>query len=205
LSPFAVPGVEQPDLLPVYAGPTPADPFGGRAFDIFDVMDQVERAAEAQPVPNPVSAAEILNVSAPEPEAHEPVSATAASPVVETPAETAPVEMAESVVAPTQEAVVPPSAPIPEPIAAVGPESPAHTGEQAVETVEAPVATLFTEAPAAAISAEQGSAEQAPAGETIHNEAQAEATAPVEPLVKPILIGSDAIPVTEKKRGWWRR
>ena len=51
LSPFAVPGADQPDLQPVYAGPTPADPFGGRAFDIFDVMDQVERAAEAQPAP----------------------------------------------------------------------------------------------------------------------------------------------------------
>ncbi len=46
ISPFAVPGAEQPDLLPVYAGPTPANPFGGQAFDIFDVMDQVERQAE---------------------------------------------------------------------------------------------------------------------------------------------------------------
>ncbi len=51
LSPFSVPGADQPDLPPVYVGPTPADPFGGRAFDIFDVMDQVERAAEAKPVP----------------------------------------------------------------------------------------------------------------------------------------------------------
>jgi ribonuclease E len=158
LSPFAVPGVEQPDLLPVYAGPTPADPFGGRAFDIFDVMDQVERAAEAQPAPNPVSAAEMLNVSAPEPEAHEPVIAMAASSVVETAADTGPVETAESVVAPTEE-----------------------------------VATLFAEIPAAAIYAEQLPSEQIPAEETIHNEAQAEASTPVEPLIKPILIGSDAI------------
>jgi ribonuclease E len=34
-----------PTLEP-YRGPTPADPFGGRSFDIFDVMDQVEREAE---------------------------------------------------------------------------------------------------------------------------------------------------------------
>jgi ribonuclease E len=38
---------EQPDLLaPPYRGPTPADPFGGQSFDIFDVMDRVEREAE---------------------------------------------------------------------------------------------------------------------------------------------------------------
>ncbi|MSP00772.1 MAG: ribonuclease E/G [Acetobacteraceae bacterium] len=45
LSPLGVPGAEQPDLIPVYAGPTPADPFGGQAFDIFDAMEQVELAA----------------------------------------------------------------------------------------------------------------------------------------------------------------
>ncbi len=45
LSPLGVPGAEQPDLIPVYAGPTPADPFGGQAFDIFDAMEQAELAA----------------------------------------------------------------------------------------------------------------------------------------------------------------
>jgi ribonuclease E len=69
LSPFSVPGADQPDLAPVYAGPTPADPFGGRAFDIFDVMDQVERAAEAKPAPRLPSASEIVNATAPEAEA----------------------------------------------------------------------------------------------------------------------------------------
>jgi ribonuclease E len=68
ISPFAVPGAEQPDLLPVYAGPTPADPFGGQAFDIFDVMDQVERQAEAAPVSRAVPASEIVNATGPEPE-----------------------------------------------------------------------------------------------------------------------------------------
>jgi ribonuclease E len=68
LSPFAVPGADQPELQPVYAGPTPADPFGGRAFDIFDVMDQVERAAEAKPAPRASSAVEISNNTAPEPD-----------------------------------------------------------------------------------------------------------------------------------------
>jgi len=41
----AAPGAEQPDLPPIYAGPTPADPFGGQMFDIFDVIEQ----AEAEP------------------------------------------------------------------------------------------------------------------------------------------------------------
>ena len=65
---FAQPGADQPELLPVYAGPTPADPFGGRAFDIFDVMDQAERAAEAKPAPRPSAEAEFVNNTAPEPD-----------------------------------------------------------------------------------------------------------------------------------------
>ncbi|MFL5286245.1 MAG: ribonuclease E/G, partial [Rhodopila sp.] len=68
LSPFSLPGAEQPEL-PVYAGPTPADPFGGRAFDIFDMMDQVEQAAEARPAPRASAADEIENNAAPEVEA----------------------------------------------------------------------------------------------------------------------------------------
>jgi hypothetical protein len=53
LSPLGVPGAEQPDLVPVYAGPTPADPFGsGHVFDIFDVMEQAElNAAQASRPP----------------------------------------------------------------------------------------------------------------------------------------------------------
>ena len=49
LSPLGVPGAEQPDLIPAYASPTPADPYGsGHVFDIFDVMEQAELNA-AQP------------------------------------------------------------------------------------------------------------------------------------------------------------
>jgi len=70
VSPFSVPGAEQPELPPVYAGPTPADPFGGRAFDIFDMMDQVEQAAEAKPAPRTSAASEIMNDAEPEAEAH---------------------------------------------------------------------------------------------------------------------------------------
>ncbi len=80
----ALPGSEQPEL-PVYAGPTPADPFGGRTFDIFDVMEQAEaRAAQAAlapraapPAPPPI-AAEPAPAAAPD-----LAEATVAEPVVE--------------------------------------------------------------------------------------------------------------------------
>jgi ribonuclease E len=41
----AEPGAAQPDLPPVYSGPTPANPFGGHAFDIFDVLEGAEETA----------------------------------------------------------------------------------------------------------------------------------------------------------------
>jgi ribonuclease E len=68
----AEPGAEQPDLPPVYAGPTPADPFGGQAFDIFEVMERAE-TAQAAPAPAPApamreeSVPEALPPAAPEP------------------------------------------------------------------------------------------------------------------------------------------
>ena len=45
----AAPGAEQPDLPPVYTGPTPANPFGGHAFDIFDMLEQAEGFAGPAP------------------------------------------------------------------------------------------------------------------------------------------------------------
>ena len=45
LAAVSEPGAEQPEL-PAYAGPTPADPFGGQSYDIFAVMEQAEQAAE---------------------------------------------------------------------------------------------------------------------------------------------------------------
>jgi ribonuclease E len=46
--PHAEPGAEQPDLPPVYSGPTPANPFGGNTFDIFDVLERTEAEAPVQ-------------------------------------------------------------------------------------------------------------------------------------------------------------
>ncbi len=62
IPPHATPGADQPDLPPVYAGPTPANPFGSQAFDIFDVMEQVEQAEQAASPP-------VIAAPSPEPEA----------------------------------------------------------------------------------------------------------------------------------------
>jgi ribonuclease E len=68
---------EQPDLHaePPYRGPTPADPFGGGGFDIFDIMDRAEVEAEpAVPVaaPAPATPEPALSEPGPEPSAEAP-------------------------------------------------------------------------------------------------------------------------------------
>jgi ribonuclease E len=80
----ALPGSEQPEL-PVYAGPTPADPFGGRTFDIFDVMEQAEaRAAQAALTPRAAPPAPPPIAAEPEPAPQPAVEAPAVEePVVE--------------------------------------------------------------------------------------------------------------------------
>ncbi len=59
-TPEAPPAVPTPSYpapsYPAYVGPTPADPFGGTGFDIFDMLDQAEEAAQVRPAP-PVAVA----------------------------------------------------------------------------------------------------------------------------------------------------
>jgi ribonuclease E len=82
----AVPEAEAPAAPPPYAGPTPANPFGGGTLDIFDVLEQAETvqlaaaaAAPAQATPPKVTAAPpapqpaIATQAAPAPAAVEPV------------------------------------------------------------------------------------------------------------------------------------
>jgi ribonuclease E len=187
LSPFAVPGADQPELQPVYAGPTPADPFGGRAFDIFDVMEQAERAAESRPASRTGSAEEIVNLSPPEISAPSPdATDTAAQPIaVEADAEPQ-APSAEIAQAPEVPAVRQPETDIvnasaPEPIA---------------EPMMAHADTATTESPMPAV--------ESPAHQSSVDVAVPEAP-PSEPLIKPILVGADAGPPVERKRGWWRR
>jgi ribonuclease E len=124
---IAEPDAEQPDLPPVqaYMGPTPANPFGGEVFDIFDVLEQAEQRAAAQvhvvtPVPTPMPVEAPLETVA-EPEAQpdlaiaatpEPVAFVEPEPVAEPMPVVEPVPVAEP--EPVAEAV-PEPAPEPEP------------------------------------------------------------------------------------------
>ncbi len=191
-SPLAVPSADQPDLQPVYAGPTPADPFGGRAFDIFDVMDQAERAAEARPAPRAPSAAEIVNDTAPEPGPPnadpEPVGAAMVQP---------PLPTAE----PTASDLLAPN---------MMPEVGSNVTPDAVPEVAPEVEILNTAAPEPASEAlGKPAGQQAPSWPAPANDTDGEMAAtdppPAEPLIKPILIGAGGEPPAERKRGWWRR
>ncbi len=68
----SVPG---PEPVATYAGPTPADPFAGHAFELFDAIDAVaEQVAAPPPSPSPALSAAGPDVAAP---AAEAASATA--------------------------------------------------------------------------------------------------------------------------------
>ncbi|HLJ04678.1 MAG TPA: Rne/Rng family ribonuclease [Acetobacteraceae bacterium] len=120
----AEPGADQPELPPVYSGPTPANPFGGQAFDIFDVMEQVEEAAQ----PRAATAA-----------SGEPEPAPAAEPEL---AVAAPLPMAEPETTSTdaQAAELPPATPEPTPvIEAEPPSEPELAAPEPSATEEPPV------------------------------------------------------------------
>jgi ribonuclease E len=151
LSPFAVPGADQPELQPVYAGPTPA---------------------EAKPVSRATTATEIVNNTAPEPE----ISNAEPEPVAP------PIE---------DQAAPQPEPEAPEPAQTASEIVNASAPEPAGETLAA------SDEPAAA-------AHPTPAND-VTAEIVAPEPAPVEPLVKPILVGAGGEPPAEPKRGWWRR
>jgi ribonuclease E len=184
LAPLAVPGAEQPELQPVYFGPTPADPFGGRAFDIFDVMDQAERAAEAQPASRLAPAAEIANTTAPEPEAAGSASLRGTA---ETPAALSEAATAAPVGAPAAERMEAPTAERAK--AATTKRVEARAAERAkapaAERVEAPVA-VGPEAPAVAERVEAPVAErvEAPAAERVEAPVAERVEAPVAERVE---------------------
>ena len=200
------PGSDQPELLPVYAGPTPADPFGGQAFDIFDVLEQAEQRA---------AAAAALAERPPEPV----VTELAVAPVELAPVELAPVELAPVDLAPIDLAQEPMGEPATEPVADAMPEP----MPSSVETVPPSVETVTPGWAAESKPALVLVAASEPAVETVvHAEPAAEsdvalpvaepapgplpepANEPVSgPVVQPVLIGE--APPAEKKRGWWRR
>jgi ribonuclease E len=192
-------------LLPVYAGPTPADPFGGRAFDIFDVMDQVERQAESTPMPRTAPATEIVNVSEPEPEALTADAQAGSQQIVQPLAD----EAGTVVSQPADETTEIPIATASEP---VDEESPPETKVEIhhVESAEmatsaegaAPTASAPT--PPDVIPVDPILATPIPAN-YVAAQPVAPEPPPAEPAIRPILVGSGSEPPVERKRGWWRR
>jgi ribonuclease E len=167
--PHAEPGAEQPELPPAYSGPTPANPFGGNTFDIFDVLEQAEAAPSPEAEPRPV---------APEPEQR-----WTAELILDQPA----AAQAEATGAEPD---------LGEPQAA------AQVAEPAPEQIREPESVQPLPAGAAGLAAEQ--VRELEPQRTEPEPAAANDAAP-EPVVKPIVIGSDQDVVVEKKRGWWRR
>jgi len=80
---LAEPGAQQPELPPLYVGPTPANPFGGSTFDIFDALEQ----AEEQEKPAPAPTVTPLPIVAGPPPAVEPVDDIEPVPEATTPGE----------------------------------------------------------------------------------------------------------------------
>ena len=175
-----------------YTGPTPADPFGGQPFDIFDMMDEADiRAASPSPAP---ASPEPPPVTPPD---HRPEQEGEAAEAT-VPAEPEAVNAAEPA-SPEPEAALPePEAALPEPEALASPPEP-----DAVVSPPEPEALASPPEPAPAVIEEElpllnGHApEPAPAASEPD---QGPVSSPVPP---PMLVGS--VPVTEKKRGWWRR
>jgi ribonuclease E len=195
IPPHAAPGADQPELPPVYSGPTPANPFGGHAFDIFDVLEQ----AEERPQVEAVAPAEHLP-SEPQAAAMPPVIAAAPAPVQ---VEADGAEAAPEPVTPERVTVEPepahaeqhsPGAPDPH-AEAHGAE--AASGAATVEPAHAQAEERSAEAPP------EPQAE--PVSETEPESLVAANDAAAEPAIKPIIVGGGEDVVVEKKRGWWRR
>jgi ribonuclease E len=204
-------------VAPAYSGPTPADPFGGGPFDIFDMMEMepeespAARAAPATPVPaTPVPATPAPATPAPaavQPAAPVPELDIAADPLAVEPLESAvdvPIPTAAEPVAP-EPAVAEPAVAGPviaEPVIAKTVVAEHSVAEQlAAEPVIADsmtAETIVTEPVVSEpVASKSVAAEQAP-----------QAT-PAEPIVgtamQPIVIGQDTLPNAERKRGWWKK
>ncbi|MEI6159728.1 MAG: Rne/Rng family ribonuclease, partial [Roseococcus sp.] len=106
----------EPAPTPAYAGPTPADPFGGAPDSLMAAMEAAEAAAEAAMAPRPArpAPAPVAEPVAPEPVAAEPVTPEAVAPEL--------VAVAPVVV---EAAPEPEPAPVPVPVAAEPPPPPA--------------------------------------------------------------------------------
>lgn len=162
--------------VPIWNGPTPADPFG-QPFDIFDLMDQQEQAHVRVPAVPDVAPAE----AAPAPVKTQPTKVQ--------PTEVQPVEPTDA------GATVPaePEASQPEQLPVTDVSEPAATAPEPTPAEPA--------APAEPVATEPVAGEPV-AGEKA-DEARLEPV--VGPAIKPVVLGEAPLPTSERKRGWWRR
>ena len=186
----AADAADQPDEAPspVYAGPTPADPFGGQV-DIFDVMEAAERAAEVERPVAAMVATPAAEAAARDEASGEPAPVTPAEP------EPAPVEAEAQVVEPA-----PAVEPVAEPVHAVAAAEPAAAADAIVAepAPEAPQVTA-TEEPAPEEAPQVIAAGPAPAPEAPHVAVEP------SPGVQPIIVDDTNDNEAPKRRGWWRR
>ncbi|MDE2515311.1 MAG: ribonuclease E/G, partial [Rhodospirillales bacterium] len=199
---IAAPGAEQPEMPDMfqpggmpYVGPTPADPFGGQAFDIFDVLERAEEAQSARQRP---AAETFAPPAAPAPAAAELATPRPTAPELATPESPTPEPTAAQPTAPepATPALVAADAALPQAaIADAPPPAPAPAADVAAAPAVAREAAID----------EHTADGQDPAQPEAAAAAAPEA-APVEaaPVIQPVLVGGDAAPA-EKKRGWWRR
>ncbi len=84
--PEATAEAPEPAPLPLWTGPTPADPFGGQTYDIFDLIEQQEQERPVAPAAMPAEpeavAAEPVVTPEELPSAPEPVVGPAVKPLV---------------------------------------------------------------------------------------------------------------------------
>ncbi len=160
----------------MYIGPTPADPFGGHAFDIFDALERAEQQRAAEPLPPPA----LPDVAEPS-VAPEPVPDIAPDPQVTA------------------------MTPIPGDGAPAGaPAEPVRQAETVEQQAEAETLSAHSVSVSAAPQPVEGAApmsEPQPATPPT----PANDSTPSEPAIRPIVIGAEEAPPAEKKRGWWRR
>ncbi len=178
VSAVSEPGAEQPELLPPYDGPTPANPFGGQSFDIFAALEQAEEQA-ARTVSTSSSGAEALPAEAPA-ALPEPDTAPVNEPAV---AQFEAEQVAHHAADPGTTIEAPPA------------EAPA---------AEAPAEASMTETIATEPAPIESSEIESPEVESPTIESTIVETV-VGPAIQPVLIGSETEAPAEKKKGWWRR
>ncbi len=161
----------------VYTGPTPADPFGGQAFDIFDIMDEPEgpSPAPASPEPPPIV-----------PPADRPDSEG---------------EAAEATV-PAEHAAAPDAAHEPATVLHAEPVAEHHFEPEPAHHFEPEAVPVVAENPVNIAEAPPAAEPELPLlnGHAAEPEPEEPVSAPVTP---PVLVGT--VPAADKKRGWWRR